>query len=228
MILSMSILSLSRIVMFTEEENKAYSKLKKLGSIENKEHKACNVIKVICFIKEFYGRTGGFARAVDKRNKLTVIAQEQKAQNLFIEEKYILLFLLHFYLKRFVDPNTISSSYSLPMNHCLKRIKNKIKENFNSMMEIFEITENIDVTLNDFLQEQYEISEKVSNIVTKQKNILSFLMNRFNEMHLQKMKYKKSCSFVEIKKQMQKNKTKFHFLCSPKKKVKLQTMLTFS
>ena len=218
MILSMSILSLSRIVMFTEEENKAYSKLKKLGSIENKEHKACNVIKVICFIKEFYGRTGGFARAVDKRNKLTVIAQEQKAQNLFIEEKYILLFLLHFYLKRFVDPNTISSSYSLPMNHCLKRIKNKIKENFNSMMEIFEITENIDVTLNDFLQEQYEISEKVSNIVTKQKIILSFLMNRFNEMHLQKMKYKKSCSFVEIKKQMQKNKTKFHFLCSPKKK----------
>lgn len=230
------ILTIGNYIFLSEEEGRAYMKMKKMFSSDNKEQKAVNVIKMIMIMRKFAERRRQFqTQLVDltksdinnkdeefsfRRSKSTIELQ-QHTNNLMILEQFFILLLLRFYSLRFLNNYIISSSYSVPIDNMVKRIKSSLEDNVNQTVETFDRTENIN---DDFLQiaeNQLEFKERVENLVGKQKEILNYLMRNFNSLYFKKtkrfksngqneMKKRKSRQYLDIKPKISKLQTKHH------------------
>ena len=227
------ILTIGNYIFLSEEEGRAYMKMKKMFSSDNKEQKAVNVIKMLMIMRKFAQRKKQFQTQLDltksdinykeegfsfRRSKSTIELQ-QHTNNLMILEQFFILLLLKFYSLRFLNNYIISSSYSVPIDNIVKRIKSSLEDNVNQTVETFDKTENIN---DDFLQiaeNQLEFKERVETLVGKQKEILNYLMRNFNSLYYKKtkrfksngqneMKHRKSKQYLNINLKIAKMQTK--------------------
>ncbi len=177
--LGILIATLSEKLEFTQNEKKAYSRLKKIFDPENLEHKSVNIIKTILLM----------ARNIKRRNK---IIEEEKSGNL--REKICLLLKIRAETKCFANELHVSRIYSMPINDLVKTLENKLYDN---LLDISKDLENINSIENDFISlenNQKFIQEKLKRINFLQTEIGKYLLERqnYNYLHKDQKKFLKN------------------------------------
>jgi hypothetical protein len=158
LLLSLIVVSFSVITEFTQEEKKAFSKLKKLMAVNNMENKAANVIKNILLIK-----------------KLSVI----KAQNK-LSERFILFTQLKNQIAIFCDDSRAANSYSIPLDEMLKRLEQKISSDVDTLTKNVNMIQDLDKEIESLSEAQEDQRTRLAKIITMQNHIGDYLVNLNN------------------------------------------------
>lgn len=201
LILLLIYLTIGNYIFLSEEENRAYAKMKKMFSSENKEAKAANIIKIVVTMRKFYQRKKAFKLQTmislkensEIRNPEFSFQRKQTneiqmTKNLMIFEQFFILFLLKLYCTRFVNNYMISCAYYVPINNILKRIKTTFEHNVSIMIEAFDTTENVNDDFLSIVETQNEIKEKIEILIEKQNIINKYLLQKFNMLYYNKEK----------------------------------------
>lgn len=208
-------LTIGNYIFLSEEENRAYVKMKKMFSSENKEQKAVNIIKMMVIMRKFYKRKKAFKlqTMVSPQEKTEIRNPEfsfrrkqtnehQMTKNLMILEQFFILLLLKFYCTRFVNNYVISCAYSVPINNILKRIKTTFEDNVSIMVEVFDTTENVNDDFLSIAETQNEIKDKIEELIEKQNIINKYLLSKFNGLYYKKEKRFKSTKSNDVKRSL--------------------------
>ncbi len=168
---------ISENISFNENEKKAFSKLKKIFSVENIEHKAGNVIKDILLMRRNIKKS---------RFDLTKIYDKQE---LFCE-KIIICMKIKSDAKNFKNKLQVSRSYSIPINDAIFHMEHKLYENliiFSNHLDKISIIEN---DFNILEKQQNLITQSIKRVNFLQGKILKYLAERQNSNYLNEIKLK--------------------------------------
>ena len=116
LLIGFSIAIISETIYFNENEEKAFSKLKKIFSTENIEHKAGNVIKDLLLMRRNIKKS---------KNDLTKLYNKHE---LFCE-KIIICMKIKSDSINFKNKLHVSRSYSMPINDAIFHMEHKLYEN---------------------------------------------------------------------------------------------------
>jgi hypothetical protein len=158
LLLSLIVVSFSVITEFTQEEKKAFTKLKKLMAENNMENKAANVIKTILLIK-----------------KLSVIKSHNK-----LSERFILFTQLKNQISIFRDDSRAANSYSIPLDEMLKRLEQKISSDVDTLTKSVNMIQDLDTEIESLSEAQEDQRERLDKIITMQNKIGNYLVNLNN------------------------------------------------
>ena len=170
--LGIVIATLSEKLEFTQNEKKAYLRLKKIFDPENLQHKSGNIIKTILLMARNIKLRGGIG--------------EERSANL--KEKICLLLKIRAETRCFINELHVSRVYSMPLNDIVKTLETKLYDN---LVDITKDLENINMIENDFklLEEnQIYIQEKLKKINYLQIEIGKYLLEKQNYNYLHKDK----------------------------------------
>ena len=168
---------ISENISFNENEKKAFSKLKKIFSVENIEHKAGNVIKDILLMRRNIKKT---------RFDLTKIYDKHE---LFCE-KIIICMKIKSDAKNFKNKLQVSRSYSIPINDAIFHMEHKLYENliiFSNHLDKISIIEN---DFNILEKQQNLITQSIKRVNFLQGKILNYLVERQNSNYLNEIQLK--------------------------------------
>jgi hypothetical protein len=158
LLLSLIVVSFSVITEFTQEEKKAFSKLKKLLALTNMENKAANVITTVLLIK-----------------KLSMI----KAQNK-LSERFILFIQLKNQIAIFCDDSRAANSYSIPLDEMLKRLEKKISNDVDTLTKNVNMIQDLDKEIEGLTVAQKSQRKRLTKIIDMQNKIGDYLINLNN------------------------------------------------
>ncbi len=172
--LGIVIATLSEKLEFTQNEKKAYLKLKKIFDPENLEHKAANTIKTILQMR---------------RNIKLKKGSVGERRSIYLKEKIVLLLKIRAETRCYGNELHVSRVYSMPMNDLVKTLETKLYDN---LVDISKDLESINVIENDFeslRQNQIYIQKKLKRINFLQTEIGKYLLEQQNNNYLNKDKY---------------------------------------
>ena len=172
---------LKKIMTFTimsENEKKAYLKMKKLYSPENNEYKAVNVLLFLLKIREC---------------KLLLNKEENKESKSFLRKKLsIYILMLNRHIKNFENNYKIADAFTIPVDDLLKTVEKKIHENLLNFENSFDKLEKINNDLNDLKDLQNKINDNLLEILNYEKIIGNYIIDANNQGILTKIKKKMS------------------------------------
>jgi hypothetical protein len=174
LLLSLIVVSFSVITEFTQEEKKAFSKLKKLLALNNMENKASNVIKTVLLVK-----------------KLSVI----KAQNK-LTERFILFTQLKNQIAIFSDDSRAANSYSIPLDEMLKRLEQKISTDVDTLTKNVNMIQDLDKEIESLTEAQETQRKRLTKIIGMQNKIGEYLV-QLNNLNF-KRKIERKLSDVKV------------------------------
>ena len=144
---------------FSENENRAYSIIKKLKADSNALYKASDVISCLCLLR------------------LRIIKNDCK-----ISEKFLYVVKLKKSVSVFKDNFKIASSISLPFENNLQIIFKDINEKYDDLLEGIVPLKEITLYMDYIWKSQSDSNKKLQKIKKRQEKLGRYLVNMNNEM----------------------------------------------
>jgi potassium intermediate/small conductance calcium-activated channel subfamily N protein 2 len=162
LILSMIVVSLSVIFEFSQDEKKAYERLKKVLAIDNMNDKAANIIKTVCMIMRI--------SRVKYDSNITKLT-----------ERFLLFTNLKREITKFYDDSKVALNYNVPIDETLKRLQEKITSDLD------EFVKNVR-KLKDFENDMSVINtghdiqlKRIIDVIEMQEDISEYLISHYNK-----------------------------------------------
>jgi len=178
LLIGFSIAIISETIYFNENEEKAFSKLKKIFSTENIEHKAGNVIKDLLLMRRNIKKS---------KNDLTKLYNKHE---LFCE-KIIICMKIKSDSINFKNKLHVSRSYSMPINDAIFHMEHKLYENLILFSNHLDKVSVIESDFNILKKQQNSITRSIKKINYLQDKISKFLIEKHNFNYLNEGKIKK-------------------------------------
>jgi len=184
---SLSVVSMTVISEFNEEEKKAYSLIKKNQADEQNMQKGIGVIQAFLTLrKAFYYRKNKTA-AYQISNRFAMLMKLKKQTN------------------DFSISNKVAINYSLPLDEMLRVLEVKFKKNINNMKENLTNFEKISYEYKNILDSQEIMRKETDTLEKKQEDIMNYLFS-FNKMRYAENKLNKKNSIKSIQAQISSTK----------------------
>jgi len=173
-IVSMIIVSLAVITQFTNDEEKAYMKLKKLRAEENVSEKATEVIKAVIMIRKFNLKKVN-QKKIESLSKANV-------KYALLTQHFVHITQLKRTISNFKNDFKIAISHSEPVDDILNRLEQELEGNIKNISKNKIDLNKADENLRKVIDIQEEISIKNSLIIKRQQRISTYLlyMNNLN------------------------------------------------
>ena len=176
---------LSRYVVFTDEESKAYSKLKVMLSKENKEKKAINVIKMILYLRRFAKKKKDYIinQYINSEEALSSESMVNSVEKELMKEQFSVFFLLKFYVLRLDNDHSISSCLDIPGESFLESMAEESNEQCNQLTSVLKELRTLENDFSTIAETQMNLKSKIDCIMNKQKTVFGYLQKRFNSLY---------------------------------------------
>ena len=186
-------------IIFIPEEKKAYSKLKKLFRPENKEHKACNVIRVFLRLYSLHSKYNSDKKIYDEELKENIFTIYETQENLdttnldIIKQKrskllskfYVNLFILKLKflndIVNFENVFKIANNYSIPFDDVLNKVGEKMRSNTTLLNQELDDILELDEKLNHLVLSQKKSLMKLRSVINYNTELVRYLFKRHNE-----------------------------------------------
>jgi uncharacterized short protein YbdD (DUF466 family) len=184
LLVSLIVVSLAVVTEFTNEEKKAYSKLKKLQADDNALNKAANVLADIFRLRQLVSR------------KKTVYAKSNR-----IMERFVLLTQLKKNISIFKNDFKIASSFSLPIDEMLKILEDKLKRDIETLTNSIKKITNVEDGLSNIKNNQDYVKRKMDVILDRQEVIAKYMVEINNQNYKKQMnkKFNNNKAKTEVK-----------------------------
>jgi hypothetical protein len=169
-VLSMCVVSLSTVADFTPEEKKAFTKLKKILSIEYMENKAGNVIRDIIIMRKITHRS----YLLENHHDL-------------LQQKFVMLTLIKKDVSVFKSDMRVINSYSIPVDEMLRRIELTLKEDLIKLRKNLNKINNFDGEFNLIKSSNDDLHLRLSRLIDMQNDISKYIVNHNNELFMKKL-----------------------------------------
>jgi hypothetical protein len=167
-IVSMIIVSLAVITQFTNDEEKAYMKLKKLKAEENVSEKAADVIKAVIIMRRI---------SLEKaRNNKKKDNSKAKSGYTLLTRHFVYITQLKRSISNFKNDFKIAISHSEPVDDLLIRLEGELEENIKKICENKLEMIRVDEILRKVIDLQEDIRIKTSHITNRQRRISNYLL----------------------------------------------------
>jgi hypothetical protein len=173
LLVSLIVVSLAVVTEFTNEEKKAYSKLKKLQADDNALNKAANVLVDVLKLRKLVTQ------------KPTALAMNNK-----IMERFVLLTQLKKNVSVFKNDFKIASSFALPIDEMLKALEDKLKRDIEILTTSIKKISNVENELSDIREHQDYVKRKMNVIIDRQELIAKYIVEINNENYKKQMNKK--------------------------------------
>ncbi len=179
------------MILLSDKDTKAYSKLEKLFKPENKEYKASDVIKSLLLAK----------RAIMDNNENTryyrgIIVYKKEENNLeknpiyhkkkirFLKIKFIFLTKLYTDVLNFVDLYKISRNFSLPIDTMFQTMEETMFDNMNSLTIKLGNLNLLDKSLKRIKKRNDGLIKKIDKIRKYEDSLITHLFKYYNEINV--------------------------------------------
>ena len=210
LLIGFSIAIISENINFNENEQKAFSKLKKIFSPENIEHKAGNVIKDLLLMRRNIKKS---------KNNLTKIYNKKE---LFCE-KIIICMKIKSDSKNFKNKLHVSRSYSIPINDAIYHMEHKLYENLIIFSNHLDRISVIESDFNTLKKQQNSIARSIKKVNYLQDIISKFLIEKHNFNYLNEGKISKE----KLKKKILNSTSIFNLKYCKKKTLAIKSKKSF-
>ncbi len=164
LILSMVVVSLSVIIDFTENEKKAYFKLKRIKSFDKVYNKAADILSTVLLL--------------NKMNR-----SKKKTRDNSLNHKFTLILYLRKALAKFKDDSYLATSHNLHLDDFLKNLENKILTDINNFKTNVKKLGNLEDEINIIEEQNYDFLDRIDEVLKMQESILGYMVELSSEKH---------------------------------------------
>ena len=179
---------LNLLVLLDTKDNKAYRKLEKLFKPENKENKACDVIRALLLVKkvvvenekhiEFYHQS-----IFNSPEEIQLIdpINLHKHNIKYIKKKFVFFSKFFTDISNFSDAHKVSRNLPLPINTMFQNMEDTMEESLDSLNYKLDFLSTIDTTLGSMKQHNIILMKKIEKVIKHDIYILNYLCEVINK-----------------------------------------------